>query len=319
MSSRPRNQTRKRRLRGGTMPEALPQPASVAFVPCYNEGRNPIEVASVLASVPGLTVVFLDDGSDAVSRQVLDGLAEQPGVSVRTNPQRVGKAASVSNAMKMLPEGTAKVIFADCDVRLSIAAVEAVLEELNRTDLVLANAKAIQQPRTLFERGAIFSANRHDRLRETRINRYPARCTNGRLLGMGRSLAEAIARTDVPRHTEDAHFMLVCLSEGYRFSYRRDAVLHYRAPDSLRDYLRQTNRFSEGRALLRERWPEEMLRKHYDLEAGDVVRSTLAQAIRDPLGAAVFVLMIGAKGLQPNRSRSQGAAWAVAGSTKALR
>ena len=58
--------------------------------------------------------------------------------------------------------------------------------------------------------------------------------------------------------------MLVCLTERLAFAYRPDAVLEYRAPDTLADYLRQSNRFSEGRALLRQRWCADVLERYYD-------------------------------------------------------
>lgn len=150
------------------------------------------------------------------------------------------------------------------------------------------------------------------------VDRYPARCANGRLFGMSTQLAGAIAQSDVPRHTEDSHFMLVCLSSGFNYAYRRDALLHYRAPRTLDDYLRQSNRFGEGRALLRERWPEDVLRRYYDLAAADVARTFAAEALADPSGAFAFLTMTGAKAAQRPGSRTQGGAWAVAGSTKAL-
>src|SRR5579862_599686 len=268
------------------MPDGLKRPACVAVVPCYNEARNPIDLATVLLSVPELFVLFCDDASDPESRAVLDELATaQPRITLVSNAVRSGKVASLLNAMRGLDAQTEKVLLVDCDVDVPAATLQAVKEELDRCDLVLVNAKAIERPRTFVERGAIFSANRHDRLRDAFVDRYPARCTNGRLLGMSRRLVDAIVRSDVPRHTEDAHFMLVCLSEGYRFSYLRDAVLHYRAPDTLADYLRQTNRFAEGRSLLHERWPEETLARYYDLGAADVASTLLAQALRDPIGA----------------------------------
>jgi cellulose synthase/poly-beta-1,6-N-acetylglucosamine synthase-like glycosyltransferase len=302
------------------MPDALPRPARVAVVPCYNEGRNPIDLASVLTSVPDLDVLFVDDASDPQSRQVLSDLASGPAcIHVRQNADRAGKVQSLLNVIRGLDPATQKILLVDCDVDVSTETLQTVLGELDRADLVLVNAKAIQKPRTVWERGAIFSANRHDRLRNRYVKRYPARCTNGRLLGMSRRLVDAIVRSDVPRHTEDAHFMLVCLKEGFTFSYLHDAVLQYRAPDTLADYLRQSNRFSEGRSLLRERWSNEVLAKYYDLRAGDVLGTLLAEAARDPLGAAVFAYMLAAKVTQRKDTRSQNAAWSVATSTKALR
>lgn len=300
------------------MSEALIGSAGVALVPCYNEGRNPVDLCSVLSSISGLSVAFLDDGSEGTSRDVLAGIV-RPGVVVRKNDRRAGKVASLMAAMRSLDPSVRKVVTIDCDVDVSPAAIEAVLEELERADLVVVNAKAIARSRSVWERGAIFSANRHDRLRDASFDRYPARCANGRLFGMSARMVRAILKSDVPRHTEDSHFMLVCLSEGYRYSYLPQATLRYRAPESLSDYLRQTNRFSEGRSLLEARWPAEMLERYYDLAPADVLRTFAAEALHDPAGAAIFMTMLGAKAVQKRDSRSQNAAWAVAGSTKAIR
>jgi glycosyltransferase involved in cell wall biosynthesis len=298
----------------------LRRPASVAVVPCFNEDRNPIALATTLLAVPDLGVVFVDDASDAASQSVLDELASAHSrVTVRRNAVRTGKAASLARVMRELDPAVERVLLVDCDVEVSPSAIEAVLDEIGHRDLVLVNAKAIARPRSFWERGAIFSANRHDRLRDALAVRYPARVTNGRLLGMSRRLVDAIASSDVPRHTEDSHFMLVCLEHGFTFTYRRDALVRYRAPDSLDDYLRQTNRFSEGRSLLRERWPEETLERYYDLGAKDVLRTLIAEAARDPLGAFAFVTMLAAKSVQRPHARSQSGTWAVATSTKALR
>ncbi|HEU5478341.1 MAG TPA: glycosyltransferase, partial [Candidatus Tumulicola sp.] len=57
------------------MPDALPRPAGVAVVPCFNEGSNPIGISRALLEIPDLTVAFVDDASDAPSREVLDSLA----------------------------------------------------------------------------------------------------------------------------------------------------------------------------------------------------------------------------------------------------
>ena len=301
------------------MPDASPKPASVAVVPCYNEGRNPIDLAAALLAVPGLAVLFVDDASEGESRDALDSISQSDSrVHVVRNATRTGKVSSLLTAMRALDPAVERVLLLDCDVVLPAATLQSVLGELGRSDLVLANAVAMPNPRTPWERGAIFSARRHERLRAKALSRYPALCSNGRLLGMTRRLVDAILRTDVPRHTEDAHFMLVCLAEGYAYSYRSDAILQYRAPDTLRDYLRQSNRFSEGRALLRERWPADTLRRYYDPRPADLLGTFASEALRDPIGAIVFAAMLGAKAAQPG-TRPQEGAWAVANSTKVLR
>jgi cellulose synthase/poly-beta-1,6-N-acetylglucosamine synthase-like glycosyltransferase len=302
------------------MPDAFRTAPGVAVVPCYNEGRNPIELAAALIAVPDLDVVFIDDGSEGESRDALDALSRSdPRIRIVRNGARSGKVESVLSVLRALDPGVERVLLLDCDIAVPANALSAVLDELNRADLVLANAVAMPGPRTLWESGAIFSARRHERLRGKAMTRYPALCSNGRLLGLTRRLVEAILRSDVPRHTEDAHFMLVCLAEGFSYSYRSDAVLCFRAPDTLDDYLRQSNRFSEGRSLLRARWPADMLERYYDPKPVDLLSTFAAQGMRDPLGASVFLLMLAAKAVQRRDARSQKGAWAVATSTKSLR
>lgn len=303
------------------MPDALAKPASVAVIPCYNEGRNPIELAATLRTVSELSMVFCDDGSEGASADALEELSRIDPARVRVvrGGVRRGKVATLLDAMRTLDPSIERVVFVDSDVQVPAATVRAAIDELERADLVLINAMALEHPRTFWEWGAIFSANRHARLRDAHFDRYPALCTNGRLLGMSRRLIEAILRSDVPRHTEDSHFMLVALANGYTYSYLRDAMLYFRAPDTLEDYLRQTNRFSEGRALLRERWSEEQLHRWYDPRPRDLLTSSIVQALHDPFGAFAFAVMIAAKLLQRSGARSQQAAWATSSSTKVLR
>ncbi len=307
-------------LNGGIMPDALPKTAGVALIPCYNEGRNPVELCAAIRAVPNLQAVFIDDGSTDDSADALDSLTQfAPQIRVRRNAERVGKVSSLLAAMRELDSAVERVLLIDCDVVLPAATLANVLRELERTDLVLANAVALPHPRTFWERGAIFSARRHERLRAQAVARYPALCSNGRLIGMSRRLVEAILASNVPRHTEDAHFMLVCIAQGFSHAYLSGAVLEYRTPDTLDDYLRQSNRFTEGRALLRERWPPEMLERWYDPQPVDLARTFAAQALCDPVGAAAFLTMLAAKAVQSPKSRTQRGAWAVAGSTKSLK
>lgn len=301
------------------MPDGLAQPAAVALVPCFNEGRNPERIAAALSEIAGLQLRFLDDGSDADSRAVLEALSARGKASVARNPSRAGKVHSLLTAMRDLESGVERVVLIDCDVSVSAGAVVSVLDELRRADLVLVNAVAIAGARTLWERGAAFSANRHDRLRARALQRYPALFANGRLLGMSRRMVEAVLRSDVPPHTEDAHFMLTCLREGYRFAYLPGAVVRYRAPSTLEDYLRQSNRFSAGRALLRERWSDADLARSYDPRPSDLLATAAAEALRDPAGAIVFAAMLAAKALRRPRATARSGLWPVSGSTKVLR
>lgn len=291
----------------------------VVLVPCYNEGENARTLVSTLSGAGALDVVLIDDASDdPASRAVLFDLQTQPNVRVMRAAERRGKVAGIVAAMRTLDDGIGAVLTIDCDVETSVASIEAVLDELSRSDLVLANALPLQLNRTFWERGAVFSALRHARLRDQLLDRYPALCTNGRLLGMSRRMVEAILRSNVPLHTEDAHFMLVCLHEGFSYALRSDAVVRFRAPQTPADYLKQTDRYAQGRELLAQRWPQSDLTRYYDLRATDAFRTALEQAVRDPLGALAFGALLGAKVMRRGKPIERGG-WPVASSTKVLR
>jgi cellulose synthase/poly-beta-1,6-N-acetylglucosamine synthase-like glycosyltransferase len=291
--------------------------SSVALVPCYNEGENPRTLVSTLAGVDGLDIVLIDDaGDDEYSRAVLSDLESHPHVRVVRNPVRLGKVAGLLEVVRSLDADA--VVAIDCDVATTAAAIEAVLQETRRSDLVLANALPLELNRTFWERGAVFSAMRHVRLRDELLDRYPALCTNGRLLGMSRRMVDAIVRSNVPRHTEDAHFMFVCLNEGYSYALRTDAVVRFRAPQSVADYLKQTDRYAQGRELLAQRWSQGDLARYYDLRFSDAARTALQQAFRDPLGAIAFGALLAAKALRRGKTIERGG-WPVASTTKVLR
>ena len=306
--------------RADTMPDGLLKTAGVAVIPCFNEGRNPIDLSQALLAVPGLDAIFVDDASEGESREVLQSLAQfAPRVRVVRNAERAGKVSSLLGVMRSLQVQVERIVLLDCDVVVEPDVLQRVLDELQRVDLVLVNSVALPHPRTIWGRGALFSARRHERLRAAAIARYPALCSNGRLLGMSRRLVQAVLESDVPRHTEDAHFMLVCLDRGFSYSYLPDARIAYRAPDTLGDYLRQSNRFSEGCALLAQRWPQQTLARWCDPKPADLASTFAAQAIADPVGAVTFLVMLAVKAVQRAPARTQEGAWAVATSTKSVR
>jgi cellulose synthase/poly-beta-1,6-N-acetylglucosamine synthase-like glycosyltransferase len=289
----------------------------VALVPCYNEGENPRTLVSTLAGVDGLDIVLIDDaGDDAHSRAVLSEVAQHPRVRVVRNSVRLGKVSGLLEALRTVDADT--VVTIDCDVTTTPAAIEAIIDQTRTTDLVLANALPLELNRTVWERGAVFSAMRHVRLRDEMLDRYPALCTNGRLLGMSRRMVDAILRSSVPRHTEDSHFMLVCLHEGFSYALRADAVVRFRAPQTVGDYLKQTDRYAQGRELLAQRWSNDDLARTFDLRFSDAARTALAQATVDPLGAIAFSGLLAAKALRRGRRIERGG-WPVAPTTKVLR
>jgi glycosyltransferase involved in cell wall biosynthesis len=291
---------------------------SVAVIPCYNEGNNPAAVVASVLVEPLASVILVDDASDGMSRAALDALSLQPRVRVLRNRIRSGKSAAARRGFENLPADAANVMMIDGDVVLPPATVRAVLDELDRVDLVATNSQALQDPASWWERGAIFSANLQRHMRNRFFDRYPARFTNGRFIGMSRRLVDAVLAASFPPEAEDAHIALVCISQGMTYSFRRDAILHGRAPSYLKDYAAQAIRFRDAERILGAYWPKEELAKHFHLRSRDVVRAFLAEAAQAPPAALAFTAMYAFSRLASlRRSRAlESGLWPIATSTK---
>lgn len=291
----------------------------VAVIPCYNEGVNPAAIAASIIAEPGIEIVFVDDASDDESRRTLEELSSHPNVTVLRNAARSGKSASVRRGFESLPADVSKVMVVDGDIILPSASVRAVIDELDRVDLVAANPLVLRDERRSWPaRGALFSANLTTRMRSHFFDRYPARYTNGRLVGMSRRLVDAVLEMTLPPQAEDAHIALVCLARGMTCAYRDDAVLYVRAPSSLSDYAAQAIRFGDAGRTLTECWSKSELAKYFYLRARDVASAFVAEAVKAPLAALAFCSMFGVTRIasMQRREATDYRFWPIATSTK---
>lgn len=71
-----------------------------AIVPVYNHRQQlPSIVEALLAAK--LPVLLIDDGSEPPCQQLIESLAQQPGVSSQRHPQNRGKGAAVQTGLKL--------------------------------------------------------------------------------------------------------------------------------------------------------------------------------------------------------------------------
>lgn len=92
---------------------------TTVVVPCYNEARRLDEAALCrLAGTPGLTLLFVNDGSTDATADLLDALAAQsPSIEVEHLPVNAGKAAAVRHGLRAaLASGADIVGYYDADL-----------------------------------------------------------------------------------------------------------------------------------------------------------------------------------------------------------
>ena len=105
-------------------------PAIQLVIPCYNEAvRLRGAEFQRLAAVPGMHLLFVDDGSRDTTRQVLGEIAAGHGnISVLALPMNQGKGEAVRQGLlQALQDGSDVVGFIDADLSTSVDEVRRVL------------------------------------------------------------------------------------------------------------------------------------------------------------------------------------------------
>jgi hypothetical protein len=140
-------------------------------------------------------------------------------------------------------------------------------------------------------------------------------CTGG-CLAIRKKLAQQITFPKIKN--QDAYMYFTCMKKGYSFRFVKEAVVFYKIPSNLRDYLSQVFR-SNPEAV------EINLKKHFgDLVQKEFSRGRLFYAkavlkvfLEDPIPTACIILINAlCKPLFPFLSKSNKTTWSVVTSTK---
>ncbi|MCH7641638.1 glycosyltransferase, partial [Patescibacteria group bacterium] len=140
----------------------------------------------------------------------------------------------------------------------------------------------------------------------------------GRIMVLRRDLAQSIT---IPRHIviDDYFVYLSCLAKNLKFRFSPSAVVYYRSPDNLKDYLTQTSRFTDADLINQivdhfGDWVYEVCRVPKKHKARGLIKMFFSKPIFTPL-ALLFNLWVRVFPIKGNRLHKLGK-WQTVKSTK---
>jgi glycosyltransferase involved in cell wall biosynthesis len=214
-------------------------------IPAYNEEKNIRGLINQILTQERKRwelkeiLIFSDGSSDDTVREVKKITNKK--IKIYADSARKGKSFRVSQIFYQA-KGDVIILF-DADVTLSNSKV---IEEILRVfihnqKVMLAGANARPfLPKTFFEKSLYTSLSVYFDSREYLNNGNNIFSCTGACFAIKKSFAKTIKMGNIIE--EDNYLYLLCKSKGYEYSYAKNAIVYYKLPNNLRDYIHQTFR-----------------------------------------------------------------------------
>lgn len=287
----------------------------------YNEGKNIASLLRELLKQKHTTwrlkeiLVYTDACSDNTVSEALS--VRDHRIHIHEGKTRKGKVHRVNEMMKD-STGDAIVLF-DADLKLgNTHVIDALMKELFRSpeiQLVGGNTRPYA-PVTFLERAVYSTFLVFERSRKMMKNGHNIFGCNGGCLALKTAFARTITIPNVIN--EDDYIYFTCLTKKHAFRHVPAAVVLYKLPQTLRDYLSQTFRSNpEAVTLNFSRYFGSIVAKEYHRPLFFLVQS-IVQSLRIYPIETMYIIVVNilAKPFFPIISRRYKLEWYTAASTK---
>lgn len=90
---------------------------------------------------------------------------------------------------------------------------------------------------------------------------------------------------------EDAYSYLFCIQKEFKFVFAPRAIILFRSPQELPDYLAQSKRFIKGKELIKKYFPGDVIKKEYNVPFLLLARYLIIFFLKNPLTTISFVII----------------------------
>lgn len=292
-------------------------------VPIFNEERN---ISYLMKSILSqkeinfkvLEIIVVSDGSTDRSIDIVNRFNDKK-IKVVDAKLRLGKATRLNQIFKMA-KGEIICLF-DGDVVLENSAViSKLVEEFIRDSkvaLVSGGAKPYP-PRTFVEKCVNVSRKAYYRAKLSVHKGNNIFFSNGKILALRRNFAKTVK---VPTFitADDAYLYFSCISRGYKFVSKRSAKILFRSPATLRDQIRQNQRYvaqSHQGDIFRKIFGNIVDREYY-YPKGTLQKSLILQFVKSPVySVGIFAINLYVKFLTRVQKDVTRGDWLISTSTK---
>ncbi|HYE22138.1 MAG TPA: glycosyltransferase [Verrucomicrobiae bacterium] len=255
-------------------------------IPAYNEEANIAFLLSNLLEQEKSNfalheIIVVSDGSSDKTVEMAKSISNSV-ISVIENANRSGKPA-VQN--QILEKFTGDIlVLIDGDV---LPAHERLIELLVQPFLdnpklgLVGGCFTPMPPETWVEKIISYSTGLKRKITTTYKGGKNLFQCSGRVRALSKQFGKVLKFPDVV--TEDTYSYFVCLDKGFEFIYQPEAKIYYRSPQTIRDHLKQSLRYSQGKKDLEKFYSKEFIKDQHKLPFPLVSRIMVKELFSHPI------------------------------------
>jgi len=257
------------------------------IVPAFNEEKNIVQILNDILSQRQngweLEEIFVySDGSTDKTVEAASSINNTL-IKIVGDSQRLGKVQRIQQFFKKA-KGEILVMF-DADIKIKdCRTINFLVEAFNRDNRIMlasGNSKAFS-PQTFFQRGVYgtFKVFYKSRLTIRKGDNLFA-CT-GACLAVKNSFASEINFPQIKN--EDTFLYFTCKKKKYKFAFVKEAVVYYKLPGKLSDYLSQIFRSNpEAVKIKLTKYFGNLVNEEYKRGTGFYFKNIIKVLLEDPL------------------------------------
>lgn len=307
-----------------TSSQPVSKPTVTVGITAYNEAANIADLLfALLRQVEErfrlAEIIVVSDGSTDATERIMRTFAQaDPRIRLVADGRRLGQCARMNQVMEHAQSDI--VILLDADVTLEHAWVlaELVLPLLEDETVMHTSGYALPlAPRGVMQRIAHAGAMVWEDARRAH-RASPIYFSEGRIRAFRRAMYSRLRFQD--NAADGTHTFLYGERHGLPLAVCERALVRYRLPATLIDYLIQMRRFRRSASIQRHEFSGEASTRFYTVDSKTKLRALILRFFRDPVWTALYVAVMpvvwASAWLDP---RSETGVWKTLDSTKTLR
>lgn len=178
------------------------------------------------------------------------------------------------------------------------------------------------KPLGFVEKSGICAFNAYDRVNHNYKNGNTKYTCDGKILLLSNKLTKMLLKLGHAQNfgTLDAYLYFFCITKGLKYRHVKDAIVWFRYPQTLKEYINWTSRNNSNKRILAKTFGSSIVRKEYNFPKQILLKSKLIEAINHPI-ESVFIFFVGQYCNMKSRniSKNFNRTWDVITTTKDLK
>lgn len=304
------------------MKKTVIKPQITIAICAFNEEENILLVLRSLLMQKQQGFLIKDiwvvsDGSTDKTEQIVKSFKSKK-ITLLAKSKRLGKSYRLNEIYQKLQSDI--LVQIDADVVLThenvLSSLVKPLHKGTSIHLTGGQTKPLD-PSTFTEKAVYLTTSMYKNLGIQKNHGNNIYSVSGKILALTNTLAKQIV---IPQASaNDAFVYFSCLKNGYSYRYVSDATVLYRLPQTLRDHTRQNIRYTKATKVMKEFFPEELIRNEYFLSAKSILLAMFQNIFMHPiLGTYIFLVNSYCRIKAYLFAKDHTSIWTIAVSTKRL-